>query len=65
MKTRSWCGETLACGAAAAVLLLTSPAMAQTESILQKVLRTHVLTVGTISGNPPWEFTTPDGQLDG
>ncbi|MBV9785048.1 MAG: transporter substrate-binding domain-containing protein, partial [Acidisphaera sp.] len=39
--------------------------MAQSESILQKVLRTHVLTVGTISGNPPWEFTTPDGQLDG
>ena len=23
------------------------------------------MTVGTISGNPPWEFTTPDGQLDG
>jgi polar amino acid transport system substrate-binding protein len=66
MKTRSWCRDLLACGAAAAaILLLTSPAMAQTESILQKVLRTHVLTVGTISGNPPWEFTTPDGQLDG
>ena len=52
--------------ASAAVLgmYIGAPA-AQAEGILQKVLRTHVLTVGTISGNPPWEFTTPDGELDG
>jgi polar amino acid transport system substrate-binding protein len=45
--------------------MLAIPAMAQTESTLQKVLRTHVLTVGTIAGNPPWSFTLPSGELDG
>jgi len=35
------------------------------QGILQKILSTHVLTVGTISGNPPWEFVKPDGSLDG
>jgi ABC-type amino acid transport substrate-binding protein len=35
------------------------------EEIFQKVLRTHVLTVGTISGNPPWSITKPNGELDG
>ena len=38
---------------------------AQTQGTLQKVLSTHVLTVGTISGNPPWEYVKPDGELDG
>jgi len=67
MNTRSGRCTWLGCVAviAAFVMVTASTAMAQTESILQKVLRTHVLTVGTISGNPPWEFTTPDGQLDG
>jgi len=74
MNRRSWRHGMPAQGAGMASFLaivlaissmLAAPAMAQTESILQKVLRTHVLTVGTISGNPPWEFTTPDGQLDG
>ena len=37
----------------------------QNEEILQKVLRTHVLTVGMISGNPPWSITKPNGELDG
>jgi polar amino acid transport system substrate-binding protein len=63
-------GNRIALAAAAcAAFLITwtgpQPAFGQQESILQKVLRTHVLTVGTISGNPPWEFTRPDGQLDG
>jgi polar amino acid transport system substrate-binding protein len=40
-------------------------AQAQPQGILQKILSTHVLTVGTISGNPPWEFVKPDGTLDG
>ncbi|HEY6434748.1 MAG TPA: transporter substrate-binding domain-containing protein [Acetobacteraceae bacterium] len=59
---------TFASAASAAVALTCASsrqAAAQQESILAKVLRTHVLTVGTISGNPPWEFTRPDGQLDG
>jgi polar amino acid transport system substrate-binding protein len=37
----------------------------QSEEIFAKVLRTHTLTVGTISGNPPWEITKPNGELDG
>jgi polar amino acid transport system substrate-binding protein len=37
----------------------------QNEEIFSKVLRTHTLTVGTISGNPPWEITKPSGELDG
>jgi ABC-type amino acid transport substrate-binding protein len=37
----------------------------QNEEIFAKVLRTHALTVGTISGNPPWEITKPNGELDG
>jgi polar amino acid transport system substrate-binding protein len=45
--------------------VVTTHAQGQTEGILQKILRTHVLTVGTISGNPPWEFVKPDGSLDG
>jgi len=40
-------------------------AQAPPQGILQKILSTHVLTVGTISGNPPWEFVKPDGSLDG
>ena len=61
----------LACVAllvALAVLALGVPdahAQAQPEGSLQKILRTHILTVGTISGNPPWEFVKPDGSLDG
>jgi polar amino acid transport system substrate-binding protein len=66
MTIRAFHRGILACCAAAAIMMGSGPpAAAQTESILDKVLRTHVLTVGTISGNPPWEFTTPDGQLDG
>ena len=38
---------------------------AQDQGTLQKVLASHVLTVGTISGNPPWEFVQPNGELDG
>ena len=35
------------------------------QGILRKVLTTHTLTIGTLSGNPPWSFTRPDGVLDG
>ena len=48
-----------------AVDLKQGPVSGQNEEILQKVLRTHVLTVGTISGNPPWSITKPNGELDG
>jgi len=41
------------------------PATAADQEILQKVLTTHTLTVGTLNGNPPWSFTRPDGELDG
>lgn len=57
-----------AAGAALAALTPPIPARAQStggESILAKVLRTRTLTVGTISGNPPWEITKPNGELDG
>lgn len=40
-------------------------AQAQGQGTLEKVLSSHVLTVGTISGNPPWEFVKPNGELDG
>src|SRR2546427_13021802 len=41
------------------------PATAADQSILQKVLTTHTLTVAVLAGNPPWSFTKPDGELDG
>ncbi|MGH7085019.1 MAG: substrate-binding periplasmic protein [Acetobacteraceae bacterium] len=50
---------------AAALPSAASAAPADRESILAKVLRTRILTVGTISGNPPWEITKPNGELDG
>jgi polar amino acid transport system substrate-binding protein len=40
-------------------------ARAADQGILQKVLSTHVLTIGTISDNSPWSFVKPDGSLDG
>lgn len=43
----------------------TSSLRAQGQDTLRRVLSSHVLRVGTISGNPPWEFARPDGQLDG
>ncbi|MGH7103175.1 MAG: substrate-binding periplasmic protein [Acetobacteraceae bacterium] len=54
-------------GAAFAATIPTAAraAPANRESLLARVLRTRVLTVGTISGNPPWEITKPDGELDG
>jgi polar amino acid transport system substrate-binding protein len=42
-----------------------SAVRAQGQDTLHKVLSSHMLTVGTISGNPPWEFVKPDGELDG
>jgi len=58
---------TIAVGLMVGALAFAADAAAQTQdkSILQKVLRTKELTVGVISGNPPWEFTTPAGELDG
>ncbi|MGH7210567.1 MAG: substrate-binding periplasmic protein, partial [Acetobacteraceae bacterium] len=50
---------------AAAVPSVAKAATATGDSILAKVLRAGMLTVGTISGNPPWEITKPDGELDG
>ncbi|MGH6676399.1 MAG: substrate-binding periplasmic protein [Xanthobacteraceae bacterium] len=60
----------LGAGLAGAGLVAAIPsgaraAPAERESILAKVLRTRILTVGTISGNPPWEITKPSGELDG
>jgi polar amino acid transport system substrate-binding protein len=67
MHTRRW----MAAAAIAAVLGLLGlqgrqdVVQAQGQGTLQKVLSTHVLTVGTISGNPPWEYVQPNGELDG
>ncbi len=62
----------LGAGVAGAALAATIPSAAEAAtagasggSILAKVLRAGTLTVGTISGNPPWEITKPDGELDG
>lgn len=44
---------------------IRGPVQAANQDILQKVLTTHVLTIGTIGGNPPWEFTQPNGELNG
>ena len=53
MKTRAWRREMLACSAAAAaILLLASPAIAQTKYPARCAAH-PLLTVGTISGNPP------------
>jgi polar amino acid transport system substrate-binding protein len=49
----------------AAVDMRPSSVSGQNEEIFAKALRTHALTVGTISGNPPWEITKPNGELDG
>jgi len=49
----------------AATNLGPGPVSGQNEEIFAKILRTHVLTVGTISGNPPWSITKPNGELDG
>jgi len=40
-------------------------ATAADQSILQKVLTTHTLTVAILAGNPPWSFIQPDGTVDG
>jgi polar amino acid transport system substrate-binding protein len=48
-----------------AIVSERGPVQAQAQGTLQKILSSHVLTVGTISGNPPWEFVKPNGELDG
>jgi polar amino acid transport system substrate-binding protein len=66
MNTSPRCRNLSACRTTLGIMLmLAAPATARAESVLQKVLRTHVLSIGTLSGNPPWEFTTPSGELDG
>ncbi len=51
---------------ALSVLAITrGQVQAQAQETLGKVVSSHVLTVGTISGNPPWEYVKPNGELDG
>jgi ABC-type amino acid transport substrate-binding protein len=65
--SHKWLNSAAKATCALTLLLYASSATAraQTDETLQKILRTHQLVVGTIGNNPPWEFTKPDGELDG
>lgn len=68
MPGRRLIGTGIAAGAIGAIAVAIGKARAAPapqESALTRVLRTRRLTVGTLSGNWPWEFTTPSGMLDG